>query len=172
MSNTVPIPELLAREVVRRLSEITTADGYNFTATEVVRPNRDGSQFNYRHLSIRVDQASLERIEDMDCPGNPPAIAWALTFEIRGFCRNTNQGAEFLEAATVNPYDMQAAIERAIVTEAADSSTWYRMGTYCWDTRRGPVEYFQADDGEYHGVMVPITCLYRVSETNPFESRA
>lgn len=172
MSNTVPIPELIARELVRRLGEITVADGYNFTASEIVRPNRDGSQFEYRHLSIRVDQGSHERVEDMDCAGNPPAIAWALTFEIRGFCRNTKQGTEDVEAVTVNPYEMQAAIERAVVIEATDPSTWYRMGTYCWDTRRGAVEHFQADDGEYHGVMVPITCLYRVSESNPFESRA
>lgn len=171
-----PIPELMAIEVVARLREIKTANNYDFTASQVDRVNRDGSTFEYRHLSIRVDQPGQERIPESDCSGNPPAIAWSQTFEVRCFCRNSN-ATEQPDVETVEPYatsvnDMVAAVYKAITTPVVSPSTWYTIGGRAFDTQFGSVEYFSSDDGEYHGAMVPIVCMYRVSENNPFENRA
>lgn len=176
MTNTTPLPELQALEIVRRLQDITIANGYAFSASQVARSNRDGDAFEYRHLSIRVDQGGQDRLPELDCPGNPPAICWTQEFQVRCFCRNSNRAEqpdiEAGEPASVNVNTMAAAVYAAITSEATDPSMWQTMGGNATDTELGALEMFIADDGEYHGAAIAINCIYRVSETNPFEKRS
>ena len=176
MPNTTPYPELQALELIRRLRNITVANDYQFNIAQVERVNRDGSAFEYRHLSIRVDDAGQERVPELDCAGNPPAICWSQNFELKCFCRNSNSPEqpdyETDEAVAVNVSTLVAAVYQAITAEATDPSMWQTMGGNAFNTEFGPLENMDADDGEYHGKTVNVTCFYRVSENNPFELRA
>jgi hypothetical protein len=152
---------------------ITVANGYPFDVTEVIRPNRDGDTFRYTHQSIRIDQGTAERVEDMDCPGNPPALCWSQPFEVRCFTRNSNrtedpQDPEADMPHATNTNEMVAAAMEAMT----DVSQWYTMNNISFDTRFGSIEPFAADNGEYNGHSITVTCLYRVSENNPYAVRA
>lgn len=170
---TTPIPERLAEELADRLEEITVANGYPFNVTEVVRPNRDGDSVRYTHQSIRLDQGLTERVEDLDCPGNPPALCWSQSFDVRCYTRNSNraddpQDPEADMPHTTNTNEMVAAAMQAIT----DADQWHTMNDISFDARFGTIEAFAADDGEYNGHMVTVTCFYRADENNPYSVRA
>ena len=170
---SIPVPERLANELVTRLEEITVANGYPFDVTEVVRSNRDGDTFRYTHQSIRLDQGSTDRVEELDCPGNPPALCWSQPFDVRCFTRNSNKAEDQQDPEVEMPHatnsnEMVAAAIQAIT----DASQWHTMNNVSFDARLGSVEPFAADDGEYNGHSVMVTFLYRVDENNPLNVRA
>ncbi len=165
MPNTTPIPELIALEIVDRLSEITVANGYNFDASEVVRPTRRGENWLYKHLGIGVVQGESTRLQELDLPGNPPAIAWQIQFRVQCIVRDDKDSTD---AHATNENEMAAAVVLAITD---DGATWYRMNNNAIDTQFGSPTPFVTDDGELNGVSVPVAVAYRVSETNPFEAR-
>jgi len=169
---STPVPERLANELVSRLETITVANGYPFNVAGVVRGNRDGTTVQYTHQSIRVDQGNKQRVEQMDCPGNPPALCWSQPFGIRCYTRNSNkpddpQDPEAEMPHVTNTNEMIDAAVQAIT--AADN--WHTMGDINFDTRLDAVDLFDADNGEYNGQMLVVTCLYRVSENDPSEVR-
>jgi hypothetical protein len=170
---STPIPERLANVLALRLQEITVANGYPFDVTEVVRPNREGNTMRYTHQSIRIDQMALDRVEDLDCPGNPPALCWSQSFDVRCYARNSNrpddmQDPEVGMPHTTNTNEMLAAALKAIT----DADQWHTMDNLGFDTRFGDVVAFSADDGEYNGHMVTIACFYRAAENDPYNVRA
>jgi len=170
---STPIPERLANELATRLEEITVANGYPFDVTKVLRPNRDGVTVLYTDRSIRIDQGNTERVEDLDCPGNPPALCWSQPFDVRCFTRNSNrpedqQDPEADMPHATNTNEMVASAIKAIT----DADQWHTMNNISFDARFGTVEAFSADDGEYNGHMVTVTCFYRTDENNPYNVRA
>lgn len=175
MSNTTPVQTLIALELESRLNRITVANGFNFDVAAVVRSNRDGSNFLMQHLSIRIDQTSCERNTELDYAGNPPALCWMQTYEIKCFCRNSNEpegvDVERDTAYKKNVNEMAAAVIEAITNPPVSPSTWHTLGGRTFDVQQGPLEEFASDDGEYCGITVPLVCFFRVSENNPFEIR-
>ena len=161
------IPELIALEIVSRLLEITTESGYEFTVTEVVRPNRTGSNWLKRHFGIGVVQESSERNDELLRPGNPPAVAFDVTFSIHCVCRDSE--SESVPHST-NENAMVAAVQKALID--GDQSGWHTMGGNAVDTAIGsPVPYI-SPEGELNGASVPVVVTFRVSETDPYTVRA
>lgn len=170
---STPVPQRLAEELASRLEAILSVNGYSFDVSEVVRPNRDGDNFGFKHQSIRIDQGASERVEDLDCPGNPPALCWSQVFDIRCVTRNSNkaddeQDPEVDMPNQVNSGEMMAQAIKAITAE----TQWHTMNSISFDARFGSIETFQASDGEYNGQTIPLTCFYRVDENNPYNVRA
>lgn len=165
MPNTTPIPELIALEIVDRLQNITTDNGFNFDVSEVIRPTRRGENWTYQHLGIGVVQGESTRVAELDLPGNPPAIAWQVQFRVQCIVRDDKNETA---AHATNENEMAAAAVQAIVD---DGTTWYRMNDNAIDTQFGNVTPFVTDDAELNGASVPVLVTYRVSETNPFEVR-
>jgi hypothetical protein len=166
MPNTIPIPELIAEEIVARLNEITKENGYEFDVSEVVRPSRRGENWRRLHNGIGVIQGSPERMPDLDCPGNPPAIAYAITFDLVCICRDSENS---IDAHTTATNYMVAAMQRAI---ANTGDRWYTLGDFAFDCDFGTPEPVDTDDAEFNSVRVPLVIYYRVSENNPLEVRA
>jgi hypothetical protein len=162
----IPVPELIAEEIVHRLQAITFEGGYAFDVSEVVRPNRRGDVVQYKHLSIIVDQGNAERNEDGDHPGNPPALSYRLAFDLKCIVRDSRTEQD---SRTINESEMAAAVVKAI-TDAG--SMWYTLGGNAINAEFGDMVPFNSGEGELNGITVPLIVTYRVSETDPYEVRA
>lgn len=159
------IPELIAQVLAARLQLITIANGYAFDVSEVVRPTRGGENWEHKNLGIGLLQTDSERVPELDCPGNPPAIAYALTFQAQCVCKD----AETSTAAHATAENSMAA---AVVKAVTNASQWQTMGGNAVDAMLGTNEPFRSPEGEANGVLVPIIVTYRVSEDDPFTVRA
>lgn len=159
------IPELITQEIVGRLQLITTANGYNFDVAAVERPNRDGSNLSYKHRSVQVVQGEAERVPDLDCPGNPPAIAYRVAIQLQCVCRDEKDEIDAFVTAT---NDVAAAVVKAVTN---DGTTWYTMNGNAIDADIGNITQFSLSEGEVNGVVVPVSVLYRVAENDPYTVR-
>jgi hypothetical protein len=166
MPNTTPIPELIAIEIESRLNTILLENNYSFDVSEVVRPNRKGENWQYRHMGIGILQGESTRVPELDCPGNPPAIAYAVQFQLQGICKDS---MNLDEPHATSENEMAAAIQKAI---ASDVNTWHTMDGNAFDSDFGSATPFSSPEGENLGVSIPLSVTYRVSENNPFEVRA
>lgn len=156
---SVAVPERIALELVARLETIPTVSA-------VERPNRDGSSLTYQHLSVQVVQGESQRLDTIDCPGNPPAVGYSITFEIKCVCRDS---AADNEALATNPNALAAEAVAAIV---GASTTWYRISGLAVDSDIGNWTPFESSEGEFNGMTVTIAIKYRVSENDPYEVRS
>lgn len=165
MTNTIPIPELIAEEIESRLLTITKENGYAFDVSEVVRPNRRGDNWTYAHLGIGIRQGVSERVPNLDCPGNPPALAYATLFLLGCVCRDSSN---LDQAHATNENEMMAAAVKAITSDGSD---WHSMNGVAINSEFGSPVPWVPPAAELNGVNIPLVVTYRVSETNPYEAR-
>lgn len=158
--------EKIGQELEQRLLEILVGNGYAFDVAEVVRPTRRGENWQQRHQSIAVLQDTSERVPELDCPGNPPSICYATTFQLVGICRDS---VSETDPRVVNDGSIAAAIIRAITVPA---SIWHTFGGVAINAEIGNTEPATTGDGEINGVVIPIRVIYRVSENDPYTVRA
>jgi len=150
------VAESIATVLVARLEGITEADGFEFDVSQVVRVDRHGVQPTYKHLSIVIDQ-SKARNQELSYAGNPPAIAWDLTFDLHLICRDSGDP----QAKAINDEMMQAEVVEAVTLSLSD---WYTLGGYAVNAEFGdPVAYTGAE-GEITGSTLPLVVTYRTSE--------
>lgn len=163
MPNTTPIPELIALKLVERLEAITVFNGYAFDVAEVTRPNRFGTNTNYRHLGIIVEQLNATRNTLIDIPGNPPAIGWNQEFAIRCLTRDRQEE----DGHAINENEMAANTLKAITSV----DNWWTMNGNAIDMQIGDLQPFESPIGELNGLTIPLVVSYRVNENNPFAVR-
>jgi hypothetical protein len=156
--NVTPIPELIALEIVRRLEQITVANGYQFNVAEVVRPNKDGSNWTYQHLGIGVVQRDDVVNESLSYPGNPPAECRDVVYIITCITRDANGP----KATSENL--MLASVFKAI----RDGDAWHRFGGYAIDAEIGDSRNINLQEGEFDGMEIELKVSYRISELDPF----
>lgn len=160
-----PIPELIAIEIEARLNAVLEADGYAFDLSEVVRPTRKGENWLKRHRGVAILQGESTRVPELDCPGNPPAIAYGLTFDLACVTRDSMNSEE---AHATEENEIAAVVVKGIT--APDQ--WHTMDGNAIDCSIGSAVPFSSPEGELDGVTIPVVVTYRVSETNPYEVRA
>ena len=159
--SSLPVPERIAAAIVTRLENSTPE------FSSVTRVNRDATDWQVTNDSVVVRQGTAARLPELDYPGNPPAIAYELTFAIVGFIRQSDRikDADDIEINTI-----AANIQKAIV--AGLTSTWHTFGGICFDASFGETVPFVTDNGAHTGAVVEVMCRYRVSETDPYTVRA
>lgn len=160
------ISELVALEIVDRLEQITIANGYAFDVASVDRVPRNARDWTPRHLSIVVEQDDEERNEELSHAGNPPAIAYDATYNIHVFVRESDKAT-----APANQMEnaMVAAVKQAVTDDGVD---WHTFDDNAIDGQFGSIRPYLSSEGDHAGATVPLVVTYRVSETNPYESRA
>jgi hypothetical protein len=158
--------ERIALELIDRLETITVTEDMATVAVDVYRPNRDASNWTPADNTIVVVQGESAREPAMDCPGNPMSLAYAVTFAIVAFVRQDDRETD-ADATVINA--MSAKIREAI---AASSSDWYTFGDVAYHSEFGPSAPFPQTNDGHSGVIVEITCRFRVSEFDPTEVRA
>lgn len=159
------VPELIAQELISRLEAITTGNGYAFTVPSVDRVNRDANDWKPKNNSIVVVQGDDERDPESDRPGNPPAEAHRLTFEIKGIVRQADRATT---ADQSKENEMTATIKEAV----SSVSQWHTFDGNSWNAEWGTTSRITSDTGSYAGVSLELIVSYRVSETDPYTVRA
>ena len=158
------IPELIAQELIDRLEDITTGNDYSFTVPSVDRVNRDGHDWTPKTNTIVVVQTAHERLEELDFAGNPPGLAYLLTFTIQGFVRQSDR-SNTADAALEN--NMEASIKKAV----AGNATWHTFDGNAFNAMWGQTQRFDPTQGAHAGVSVELMVQYRVSEYDPYTKR-
>jgi hypothetical protein len=140
------------------------SDDYNTAVSSVIRPARNGGEFNIQNLQIVVRQGADEIIDELSYPGNPPAIAHKQTFNLRCHVLLSERNTDSVES-TINTF--QADVIKCLTT----GNEWYRFGTSAVDATIGAVEPIN-EDGGIDGFNLPVYITYRVDENNPYNVRA
>lgn len=151
--------ENIGAEIVSRLEQISTANGYVFDVAGVDRVNRLAEGWTPKPNSIVVEQSAETRNEPHDRPGNPPAMAYEQTYLIHGFVRQSDD-SELPDATFENR--MESAIKKAV---AENSHTWHQFDGNSYDANWGEATPYESVD--HAGLSVSLTVRYRVSELDP-----
>lgn len=154
------VEEQIAAELVARLEAVD----FELEDVTVYRVNRDATEWQPKDKSIVVVQGEATRMPEMDCPGNPPAIAYDIEFAIVCFARQSDR-EKTPEMTKVNNF---VATAKKGVTNSTD---WHRFGSICFDAEFGNTIPFTPIDGALSGASVQLNCRYRVSELDPFVVR-
>jgi len=164
-----PVSERIADAILQRLRLLTAGYSDQFLASGAERPLRNDAG-TPDHLRIVLTQQSPDRLEELDCPGNPPALAYTVVFNIRCYVMpSENDPTPVEEYVNV----MAAEVVRVICDEdmIEDATQWHTMGDLSINAEWQSHENIDSD-GSYDGVNIPLLVTYRVTEGNPFEVRA
>jgi len=161
--------ESIAKEIVRRSERITIDNGYTFDAAGVVRPDRLGVEVNPVDALVVVKQGDSVKNDELSYPGNPPAVAYDVLFEIECFVRLSDHACnDYQEIQS----DRGAQIVKAITSEATDPGAWYTFEGKSINTEFGDIKNFETSEGNHNGVTVAMTVTYRHDENNPYNARS
>ena len=159
----VAVIETIALELETRLNLLVNQSTYNTDVIEVIRPTRFGV-WTPKDLQIVLTQGASERVEELDFPGNPPAIARRQVFNIRCHIMSNERDVEAIDTI-INTF--AADVIRVVCTE----SDWYNFDGNAVISEWLSQEDIQADGG-IDGVNVPLAITYRTSENNPYTVRS
>lgn len=157
-----PILEQVALKLYTRLGLITTANGYETTASGIVRPTKLFSG-RLKDYQIIISQGTVELNDDLSRPGNPPAVAWDIPFSIFGELRPSDTSTKAIESLC---NEFGADIIKAICTPAA---SWHNWDGLAIDSQFTSVDI--ANSEEFVGVKVELTVTIRTAESNPYTLR-
>ena len=158
-----PISEQITIVVRDRLNAITTASGYETTASDVVRPRRIETT-RPKDYQIYVVPTGNPRNDALSHPGNPPAIAKDLTLEIRGILRQSETDSTAIDTMRLT---FEADVEKAITSPA----NWHTMGGLAINAQTAQsVSYENDEESSYFVYELVVT--YRHSEGDPYTVRA
>lgn len=163
---TLPVLERIAVELVERLEEITTANGYSLTVAGVLRPSRLAWESSaYKNKTLVVMQGENIRVEELDCFGNPGSLAWQVTFNVHCVARQDDSDSDSFNTL---PNELDSCVRKAV----ADANNWHQFSGLAVNAEFGTTTHTVPAEGEASGAVVPIIITYKVSETDPYEVRA
>ena len=159
-----PVSELIALELETRLNLLTVEGDYETFVSEVIRPTRFGT-WTPLDLQIVLTQSSPEVDEAMSRPGNPPATAYRLTFNIRCHVITDENSADTYDS-TCNQF--AADVVKAVCVAGTD---WYTFDDNAYDASFETLQNI-VPSGGIGGVNVPLVVMFRTDEGNPYNVRA
>lgn len=159
----VTVCESIALELYDRLLVLVGNTTYPIDIVEVVRPTRLGN-YTPRDMQIVLTQGESEVVEELSCPGNPPAIARRQRWNCHCHLMNDETSEESIDARINEFY---GCVVQAICDPANE---WHTFGGYAIDAMIGDPEMINADGG-IDGVTVPVYATYRTDENDPYELR-
>ena len=132
-----PIVSIISDEILCRLQVLTGTSFGAYEYPKVVRPTKLAT-YVPQHGSVILTRGDVERVNALDCPGNPPAIAQQQTFLIRVHIAPSEN-----DATAVEVYEdlAEAAIHRALT----DATTWHTFGGYAINAEIGSAQTTTSD---------------------------
>ena len=159
-----PVVSRISDEIFARLQALVSGSAGAYSFANVVRPTKLAT-YTPQHGLIVLTRGEVSRVTELDCPGNPPAVAFQQTFSIRVHIAPSEKDTtpvEFYEDV------MEAEIHKAIVNDAA---TWHTFGDLAINADLG-AQQTVVSDGSYDGIAVPLAVTFRVTEGDPYTVRA
>ena len=159
-----PVVSRISDEIFARLQALVSGSAGAYSFANVVRPTKLAT-YTPQHGLIVLTRGDVSRVTELDCPGNPPAVAFQQTFSIRVHIAPSEK-----DTTPVEVYEdvMEAEIHRAIVNDAA---TWHTFGDLAINADLG-AQQTVVSDGGYDGIAVPLAVTFRVTEGDPYTVRA
>jgi hypothetical protein len=158
-----PVVTKISDEIFARLETLITEPNDAFTFAQVVRPTKL-STYTPEHGLIVLTRGESVRVPNLDCPGNPPAIAYQQTFLIRIHIAPSEKDETPLEL-------FEDVAEAAIHTAIRTNGTWHTFDSNAINAEFQSMQTATSDGG-YEGVIVPLVVTYRFSEGDPYTARA
>lgn len=158
-----PVVALIADVLFARLETLVAAQDEAVPIAEVIRPRRIGG-YTPKHRQIVLTRGEAVRNTELDCPGNPPAVCWVQTFNIRIAIAPSEKDPTPIEL-------YEDALSASVYKAVTLPSQWHTMGGNAIDAAFGDPEQVDGDGG-YEGVNLPLNVTYRVSENDPYAVRA
>lgn len=161
----LPILERIAVELFNRLERVAEGNRLpDANLVEVLRSKRLGD-WTPQHLQIVLTQDNPVFNDGASHPGNPPAIAYDVTFNVRVHLMPSEK-----DPTPIDTYIniLAADITMALTTDVG--SHWYDFNDLAVDAHIGGVEQIDSEGG-VDGFNLPIVVTYRHSEDNPYEVR-
>jgi len=156
MPLTVPVDEAIIEKVIESLEEIDDIT--------VIRQTKSIEEWTPEDLQIVVVKGGPTRVTDLDCPGNPPALAWQLEVKLRLHVIPS----EHDDTATE---EYSSVFVAEVLKEITSTAGWYHWSGLAIDSQIGDIEPISSDGG-FDCTVLPLLITYRVSENNPYEVRA
>lgn len=162
-----PVLEQIAQKVRQRLKLLSAGNGYNTTASGVIRPTALGG-FSPDDYQIVFIQGESTKNQELSCPGNPPSVARNQQFLIR---------AEILPSKKDDrPLDQirnrfAADVEKALTTSQTGND-WAQWDGLAVNSMIGDATPYLEDDTTIAGFEMNLIVVYRVSENDPYQVRA
>jgi hypothetical protein len=159
-----PVVSRISDEIFARLQALVSGSAGAYSFANVVRPTKLAT-YTPQHGLIVLTRGEVSRVTELDCPGNPPAVAFQQTFSIRVHIAPSEK-----DTTPVEVYEdvMEAEIHKAIVSDAA---TWHTFGDLAINADLG-AQQTVVFDGGYDGIAIPLTVTYRVTEGDPYTVRS
>jgi hypothetical protein len=159
-----PVVSRISDEIFARLQALVSGSAGAYSFANVVRPTKLAT-YTPQHGLIVLTRGEVSRVTELDCPGNPPAVAFQQTFSIRVHIAPSEK-----DTTPVEVYEdvMEAEIHKAIVNDAA---TWHTFGDLAINADLG-AQQTVVSDGGYDGIAVPLAVTFRVTEGDPYTVRA
>jgi len=159
-----PVVSRISDEIFARLQALVSGSAGAYSFVDVVRPTKLAT-YTPQHGLIVLTRGEVSRVTELDCPGNPPAVAFQQTFSIRVHIAPSEK-----DTTPVEVYEdvMEAEIHRAIVNDAA---TWHTFGDLAINADLGSQQTV-VSDGSYDGIAVPLAVTFRITEGDPYTVRA
>ena len=159
-----PVVSRISDEIFARLQALVSGSAGAYSFANVVRPTKLAT-YTPQHGLIVLTRGEVSRVTELDCPGNPPAVAFRQTFSIRVHIAPSEK-----DTTPVEVYEdvMEAETHKAIVNDAA---TWHTFGNLAINADLGSQQTV-VSDGSYDGIAVPLVVTFRVTEGDPYTVRA
>ncbi len=159
-----PVVSRISDEIFARLQALVSGSAGAYSFANVVRPTKLAT-YTPQHGLIVLTRGEVSRVTELDCPGNPPAVAFQQTFSIRVHIAPSEK-----DTTPVEVYEdvMEAEIHKAIVNDAA---TWHTFGNLAINADLG-AQQTVVSDGGYDGIAVPLAVTFRITEGDPYTVRA
>ena len=160
----MPVVSRISDEIFARLQVLVSGSAGAYSFADVVRPTKIAT-YTPQHGLIVLTRGQVARVQELDCPGNPPAVGMQQTFLIRVHIAPSEK-----DATPVEVYEdvMESEIHKAIVD---DPATWHTFGELAINADLG-AQQTVVSDGGYDGMAIPLTVTYRVTEGDPYTVRA
>lgn len=157
-----PILSKISDEIFDRLETLIAVPNDAFTFVDVVRPTKIGL-YTPQHALIVLTRGEQTRLTELDCPGNPPAIAYQQVFYIRVHIAPSERDATPLES-------FEDVAQAEIIKAIRSSATWHTMDGNAINSEFNPMITMTADGG-YSGIAIPLLVTYRIAEDDPYTAR-
>jgi hypothetical protein len=155
MPLTLPVDEAILQEIAERLE---TIDGVS-----VVQYRREPGNWTPENRQICVVRKSPERAPELDYPGNPPALAYKMTVNLRLHIMQS-------ETDTDNNSALLSTFAADVHECVCGVANWYQWNAKAVNTELGTTD-FPSPTGSFDVAVVPLVITYRHSEGDPYEVR-
>ncbi len=160
---TLPVVERIAASIEARLLT---------QFLKVVRPDQKGKLISPEDGKIILDQRDSIPNEELSHPGNPPAIAFDVAFDVYCYVRDALSDGDYAFSFATSCNIIYSRVAYALTNPATDPSSWYTFDGNAINSKLGDYSLIADSNGDSVGIKFPIEVTYRVSENDYTEARA